>query len=273
MIQLHSVGGGCGDFRDFETKVCFGYCNSARDVDLIVAAGSTLWVKNSTHPKCRAFTLIEILTVIAVIAILAAILLPAMGSIRERANETKSASNLRQIGVAMQLYAQNNNGLLPANLSDDDGVWFIALTEFLQHDTNNSGQLTDIYRCPTYVGLPGWEEKSATDWTQLGYGMSYVMVGSPFSGWPWYDSATQTGNASTYQAPLNRIEEPGNTILVAEHDGWGWGLHAGNLSSRRGEYETPYRAHRHGDRANYLFVDGHVSSLTLDQLEPYLAGN
>ena len=230
-------------------------------------------MNQSPQSKSFGFKLIELLTVIAVVAILAAIIIPALGGIRERANETKSASNLRQIGIAMQLYAQNNNGTLPAVLSPDDGVWFIALTEFLQQQTGDSGKLTDVYRCPTYVSLPGWEEKSSTDWSQLGYGMSYVMVGSPYTGWPWYDSETGTSDATGYSAPLSRIEEPGNTVLVAEHDGWGWGLHAANIDSRRGDYATPYRANRHGDSANYLFVDGHVAGLTLEELERYLAGN
>lgn len=53
----------------------------------------------------EAFTLIDLLTVIAVIAILAGILIPALSSVRESAKEAECASNLRQIGVAMQLYA------------------------------------------------------------------------------------------------------------------------------------------------------------------------
>ena len=63
----------------------------------------------------RAFTLIELMVVIAVIAILATIAYPVYTSVQERAKVTKDMSNLRQIGLATQTYMNDNDGVLPGS--------------------------------------------------------------------------------------------------------------------------------------------------------------
>ncbi|HWY77641.1 MAG TPA: prepilin-type N-terminal cleavage/methylation domain-containing protein, partial [Verrucomicrobiae bacterium] len=65
------------------------------------------------RPQESAFTLVELLVTIAIIAILAALLLGALSGAKERANRARCKSNLHQIGMALHMYAEENRDLLP----------------------------------------------------------------------------------------------------------------------------------------------------------------
>src|SRR5438552_2488249 len=101
-------------------------------------------------PRTRCgFTFIELMCVISIIAILAAILFPVFAQAREKARQTTCASNLQQLAIAMNLYAQDHNGRFPP--VDDD---FSPMLQYVK----NYG----VFRCPSDP-TPGPRVKETSD--------------------------------------------------------------------------------------------------------------
>src|SRR3954470_2724323 len=86
----------------------------------------------------RAFTLVELLVVIGIIALLISILMPALSAAKERANRIKCASNLRQIGQGLLLYAGDNKGVYPRTPSSG-GNGFTCFTGATATDPFGAG--------------------------------------------------------------------------------------------------------------------------------------
>jgi len=148
-------------------------------------------------PK-SGFTLIELLVVIAIIAILAAILFPVFAQAREKARQSACASNCRQIGLALMMYAQDYDDVLVMRYYGQNGnlTWKDVMAPYLKN--------TDIYRCPSN---PAARRPDALGRYAGGYAM-----------WlPDINLSAAIGNGMAYPQPLAGVANPSSSLIILEH--------------------------------------------------------
>jgi len=232
-----------------------------------------LWGHKSAS---SAFTLIEMLVVIAIIALLASILVSTTGRALDRARQTQCASNLRQIGIAFQMYAMepsNRFNELPAPRAPEGGPhgtpWFVSISPYLQREVGGAADLGAVFRCPVWRRI--YQGTTATDWNQLGYGMSMYLSRSSDGRWPF-----PSGQGPAWKYRLSDINNPSGTVLVVDDQNWIWWINAQNYDAAfqdGGYFDRALdrrRGYRHRSGSNYLFVDGRVVTLSPEQLRPFV---
>ncbi|MBQ9501549.1 MAG: type II secretion system protein [Lentisphaeria bacterium] len=208
------------------------------------------------------FTLIELLVVISIIAVLAAMLMPALSTARMRGQQASCSSNLRQIGNYAAFYCTANDDFIPPAYWDNTGTWYDLLLDAGRIDAVKvkSGRM---YRCPgdanpkilsnVTVDIGRRFLDAHADW-KMSY--RYNRAAGYFAGGVLYKNGLK----------LNRIPNPSRSLLA-------WDGHptadtdytcmadVGKLTASRFIDMTAnnrYCAYRHNERDNFLMLGGNV---------------
>ena len=230
-----------------------------------------------SHPDRRCsrtlygFTLIETLMCMAVLAILALILLPAIQRVRGNARQTTCASNLRQVHSGVMRYVLENDGRFPdvnVRLVDEDGnpgpykSWWQHIAPYVGGpDSSSSIPVHKILQCPE-VAMLGNELMTRADRMRLpNYGMNNHL-GRVSNG-----AGVITAGGTVR---VTDVEEPSQTLLVGDN-GMGKTAPQAELSPTK----VTWQGDKHADGSNFLWVDGHVSiwkNVTSLADDPYKPG-
>jgi prepilin-type N-terminal cleavage/methylation domain-containing protein/prepilin-type processing-associated H-X9-DG protein len=197
-----------------------------------------------TSPRKAGFTLIELLTVIAIIGILASILIPVVGRVRQSARTTTTLSNVRQIGALLIAYSNDNDDFWPAPALDGRFWHYDHLFPYLTgRQPTNWDQLEDsIFVSPSASPVGGTDGPGQPPIADQGNRSFGLNAGLP----------PTVGFGGERKRP-GMVENPTRTMAVMDANSkqilpW---------DSFRPQF-TDFVRNRHGGRNATLFVDGHV---------------
>lgn len=215
-----------------------------------------------------AFTLIELLAVIAIIGVLAAILIPLTGAVRASARSATCLSNQRQIVGALHLFAADNKGLLPvaSRESPSSTRWvrdptFTVYLPMMQRSGSGSGKWeNNIFVCPSVVNNAG---KSGDD-LRVTYAASAALYGSNEAG------AFGIGSGKFTQRRMSTIASPSRTVLLFDgkliladtHTNYSYYWHEVSADTTLSPQNTVRTHFLHAGSMNVAMVDGSVRGMS-----------
>ena len=208
--------------------------------------------------KKQGFTLLELLSAVAIVGVLAALLVPSINTMIERGNQTRCASNIRQILLSLRAYANDNDNKLPAASEPDGGTrrWTRddRLGTYLPERTNPKGWENIIFVCPsaTWNGNKGEKLRKTYSATTALYG--------------------RLGTNNDTQREVVTISQPSKTPLIVEAklgsqsapNAVAWTLAKADIDQGDPQKSSAISFH-HNKKTNVGMADGGVRILTLKE--------
>lgn len=201
----------------------------------------------------KKFTLIELLIVIAIIAVLAALLLPALNRARAAAHNSNCRSNLKQIGTYHSFYQGDFNDRIVQvrSVSGSAGdYWYMTLLKLYvtrqnHYENNQAALMKGVFSCRQYVQ----RNSNAPGYAQNRRVADYAVL----------DGKGEWSDTICASAPVSRVRKPAQANLATDNTNWHY-----NDSGYEGIDFT-----RHGSlRVNVLYVDSHVAAESKATLIP-----
>ena len=238
-----------------------------------------IWRHYMQTRNIKGFTLIELLVVIAIIALLLAILMPSLKAAKRHGEKVVCLSNLKQIGMAANLYANDYEDRIPRGEGASRKlIWFMKFLPYVGHGENITDyKQVDIYKCKSFprsgTGIGGKPNSRQT--------VCYVV-----NAWEFNSSSDMTGHQTNKATKLNSFRLRASTPYLTDNESGPWrpiienesspdisrcdifrSSHlptstdeTGHLSGRR------IAKDRHKDGCNILFLDWHAEPMKAEDV-------
>lgn len=211
----------------------------------------------------RGFTLIELLVVVAIISVLVALLMPSLAKARLQARRTACSVNLRQLGMAIQMYSSQYQDKMVAMWDTTRSLpWYSMLREAGVVRVPVAGSVTDPW---TGYAYPGCDVLKCPDVSRYAPSQikCYWGYNSSYAGNTRWSTNAQ-GYAWNYSGyfKMNILDFPSDTMMLTEHNMTNTGAMDSQMPLANWSIDTYIDWTRHENYVSWLAFDGHVEGAT-----------